>query len=77
MDYAHVYDTSMGGRVVQMQTLILHGSDDLMAPVINAHTLGEAIPDSRVEITPSGRHGFFDEFADSVSPRVLRFLGDR
>ncbi|MBA4024872.1 MAG: alpha/beta hydrolase [Gordonia sp.] len=61
---------------IRSQTLILHGSDDLMAPVVNAHRLGDAIRDSRVEITTGGRHGFFDEFADSVSAQVIDFLDD-
>ncbi len=61
---------------IRSQTLILHGSDDLMAPVVNAHSLGDAIRDSRVEVTTGGRHGFFDEFADTVSAQVRQFLDD-
>lgn len=59
---------------IRSETLILHGSDDLMAPVVNAHTLVEAIPDARVVITDGGRHGFFDEFSERVSAQVVDFL---
>jgi pimeloyl-ACP methyl ester carboxylesterase len=55
-------------------TLILHGDDDLMAPVANAEILHAAIPGSRLQLTPGGRHGFFDEFADDITPRILDFL---
>lgn len=59
---------------IRSQTLVLHGSEDPMAPVVNAHNLGDAIRDSRVDVTDGGRHGFFDEFADAVSTRVIEFL---
>lgn len=59
---------------IRSETLILHGSDDLMAPVVNAHTLGQAIPASRVLVTDGGRHGFFDEFSETVSEQVSEFL---
>jgi 3-oxoadipate enol-lactonase len=55
-------------------TLVLHGSDDLMAPVENARLIADRIPDARVRITPGGRHGFFDEFSSTVTAEVLAFL---
>jgi len=55
-------------------TLVLHGEADLMVPVDNAHRLAEHIPGAVLETVPGGRHGFFDEFRDEVSPRVERFL---
>ena len=60
---------------IAVPTLVLHGSDDRMAPVENAALLGDRIPGARVRITAGGRHGFFDEFAESVSRAVLDFLG--
>ena len=60
---------------IAVPTLVLHGSDDRMAPVENAALLGDRIPGARVSITAGGRHGFFDEFAESVSREVLDFLG--
>ena len=56
-------------------TLVLHGSDDRMSPVHNAHAIGGRIPSALVEVTEGGRHGFFDEFSDTITPRVAAFLG--
>lgn len=55
-------------------TLVLHGEDDLLAPIENAHVLAARIPDCRVKITAGGRHGFFDEFAGTVQGEVSNFL---
>ena len=55
-------------------TLVLHGSDDQMAPVENAHVLAYRIPEAKLRITPRGRHGFFEEFAASVNPEIFAFL---
>ncbi|WP_350269892.1 alpha/beta hydrolase [Brevibacterium sp. CBA3109] len=55
-------------------TLIVHGDDDLMNPVENARLLHERIPGSRILICPSGRHGFFEEFAEVVNPEIIGFL---
>ncbi|MFI5429644.1 alpha/beta fold hydrolase [Aeromicrobium sp. UC242_57] len=55
-------------------TLVLHGSDDEMAPVENATAIAARISDCSVEITPGGRHGFFDEFSSTVTPHVVAFL---
>jgi pimeloyl-ACP methyl ester carboxylesterase len=60
---------------IAVPTLVLHGSDDRMAPVENATLIADRIPGARVRITSGGRHGFFDEFAESVSREVLAFLG--
>lgn len=64
------------GRIT-CPTLVLHGSDDAMVPTVNGRVLANRIPRARLELTPRGRHGFFDEFADDVTPRVLDFLARR
>jgi len=55
-------------------TLILHGAQDIFAPAVNATALGELIPGSRVWLHPTGRHGFFDEFATEVTDLVANFV---
>jgi len=55
-------------------TLVLHGSDDQMAPLENAHLLAYRIPGAKLRVTPRGRHGFFEEFTASVNPEILAFL---
>jgi pimeloyl-ACP methyl ester carboxylesterase len=59
---------------IEVPTLVLHGSDDRMAPVENARLIADRIAGARVSITPGGRHGFFDEFAERVNRDVLGFL---
>jgi len=59
---------------IDVPTLVLHGSDDRMAPVENANLLAYRIPGARLRITPGGRHGFFDEFAATITPAVIAFL---
>lgn len=59
---------------ISAPTLIIHGDDDRMNPVENATLLHERIPDSRLLVLPGGRHGFFEEFAEVVTPEIVRFI---
>lgn len=56
-------------------TLVLHGEDDRMTPAENSRLLAERIPGAELRLLPGGRHGFFAEFADEVTPVVTDFLG--
>ncbi|MFR9728866.1 alpha/beta fold hydrolase [Saccharopolyspora sp. MS10] len=55
-------------------TLVLHGSDDLLAPVVNAELLAGRIPDATATIFPGARHAYFDELRPEASELVVRFL---
>lgn len=55
-------------------TLVIHGTDDRIAPVVNAHLLAERIPDATLELLPGARHAYFEEFRSTASARVLDFL---
>jgi pimeloyl-ACP methyl ester carboxylesterase len=55
-------------------TLVLHGTDDLMSPVANAHLLLGRIPGARLHLVEGGRHGFFVEYRQQVDPVVQAFL---
>ena len=61
---------------VTAPTLVLHGSDDRMAPVANAELLAGRIPGAELHVYDGMRHGFFDELRDRVGARVLAFLRD-
>jgi pimeloyl-ACP methyl ester carboxylesterase len=61
-------------HAISAPTLIVHGTDDAIVPVVNADVLAAAIPDATVRLFDRGRHGFFDEFADQVMPLVRAFL---
>jgi pimeloyl-ACP methyl ester carboxylesterase len=60
---------------ITARTLVLHATDDLMSPVANAGLIASRIPGAQLAEL-GGRHGFFDEFRDEVSPRVAAFLAD-
>ncbi len=55
-------------------TTVLHGTDDTMAPAANAQHLQDAIPDATVHLLAGGRHGFFDEMREIVTPLVREAL---
>lgn len=55
--------------------LIVHGSDDELAPVRNAELMAERIPGARLLILDGARHGYFAEFPE-VSGTVLEFIAD-
>ncbi|WMY78566.1 alpha/beta hydrolase [Citricoccus sp. I39-566] len=57
-------------------TLVLHGTEDLMVPTENAALIADRIPDARMRLVPGGRHGFFEELEDQVTPEILGFLAD-
>lgn len=68
------HDATEALTAITAPTLILHGDADQMAPVENAHTLQRGISGSDLHVTTGGRHGFFDEFADDITPQVICFL---
>lgn len=55
-------------------TLVLHGSDDQFAPVVNAQLLADRIPDARAHVFDGARHGYFDECRGEASPMATEFL---
>ncbi|MGM7669767.1 alpha/beta fold hydrolase [Microbacterium sp. A93] len=55
-------------------TLVLHGTEDRMVPTENAALIAERIPDARLRLYPGGRHGFFEELEQEVTPEILGFL---
>lgn len=69
------HDASARLGEISAPTLIMHGDDDLMVPVSNAHVLHREISDADLYIHRGGRHGFFDEFSDKVSAQIDEFLG--
>ena len=55
-------------------TLILHGTDDALAPVANADLLAGRIPDSTVHLFAGARHAFFDECRSEAGALVVEWL---
>ena len=59
---------------IEAPTIVLHGTDDQMSPVGNAHLLADRIPAARLHLVEGGRHGFFEEHRSQVVPLVRTFL---
>ncbi|MEV6349617.1 alpha/beta hydrolase [Actinoplanes sp. NPDC051851] len=60
--------------LIEAPTLVLHGTDDLMVPAVNAKILTERIPNASMHLHEGGRHGFFDEFSGEVNSMIGDFL---
>lgn len=56
------------------RTLILHGDEDLVWPVANAHKLKEVWTEAEVQIISKSGHMFFIEKADEYNKAVAEFL---
>jgi len=70
------HDTWERLPAIAAPTLILHGDEDGIVPVANAHILAERIPGARLKIYEGARHVFFIERADEFNRDVLAFLGE-
>jgi 3-oxoadipate enol-lactonase len=55
-------------------TLVLHGTDDQFAPVVNAHLLAERVPGAELRLFDGARHAYFEECRPEASRRVVEFL---
>jgi pimeloyl-ACP methyl ester carboxylesterase len=55
-------------------TLVVHGEDDLLNPMANAPLLAGRIPGARMELIPTARHAYFEEFRAVSGPLVREFL---
>lgn len=68
------HDASTELELIVAPTLVLHGDDDLMTPVVNAERLAERISGADLTTYPGYRHGFFEELADEVTAEVRAHL---
>ncbi|MCU4752843.1 alpha/beta hydrolase [Halobacteria archaeon AArc-curdl1] len=59
---------------LETPTLIMHGDDDRVLPVENAHLLAELLPNARLEVVEGGPHLFFIESADWVTDQLEAFF---
>lgn len=69
---SNTHDGSRALAHIHAPTLVLHGAADRMVPVANADIIGARLPSAEVRIVPDGRHGFFHEMSDIVTPAVKR-----
>jgi pimeloyl-ACP methyl ester carboxylesterase len=59
---------------ITARTLVLHGTDDEFAPVVNAHLLAARVPGAELRLFEGARHAYFEECRPEASRRVLDFL---
>lgn len=60
---------------ITVPTLIVHGSDDQVAPFAAAQVMQKEIPNARMQVIEGGRHAIATEFPDTVARWVREFLG--
>ena len=58
------------------ETLILHGTEDRLAPYINAELLQQRIPRARLYPFQGARHAYFEECRPEASDSAMTFLRD-
>ncbi len=59
---------------ITVPTLVIHGADDVVVPVANAHYLANNIPNAKLKIIPETGHMFFIEKCANFNDDVLEFL---
>ena len=59
---------------IDRETLILHGTADLIVPLENAARIAARIPGARLEWIEGGGHNLFSERAEEVARRIVSFL---
>lgn len=59
---------------IEVPTLVLHGEDDRVWPLENAHYLAEHIPGARLHVIPRSGHMFMIEKPREFNAAVLSFL---
>jgi pimeloyl-ACP methyl ester carboxylesterase len=61
-------------RCVQAPTLVVHGDDDPIVPLLNARVLARIIPNSRLHVVAGGGHLLLLDSAAEVLPMITAFL---
>jgi pimeloyl-ACP methyl ester carboxylesterase len=61
-------------RRLRTPTLVVHGDDDPIVPLVNARVLAGLIPDARLHVVRGGGHVLLLDSAAEVAPVVTSFL---
>lgn len=75
-DAVQAFDAAEELPAFPLPTLIMHGTEDRVLPVENAHALLDRLPHAELELYEGGSHLFFIEQADEVTDRLRRFLDE-
>jgi 3-oxoadipate enol-lactonase len=71
------HDTTARLGEIEAPTLIVHGSEDMMLPVANAHQIAALMPGARLEIIEGAGHLFFWEQPRRAAELVLEHTAVR
>lgn len=55
-------------------TLVVHGDDDPIVPIVNARLIARRMPDARLHVVKAGGHMVFLDSSADVLPVITRFL---
>jgi len=61
-------------RQLRTPTLVLHGDDDPIVPLVNGRLLARLIPDARLHVVRGGGHLLLLDSAPEVAPVIAAFL---
>jgi pimeloyl-ACP methyl ester carboxylesterase len=70
---ARWHDTNGRLRLIQAPTLVLHGGEDRIVPLVNGQRLADSIPGARFEVLDDAGHLYPTDVPDAART-VLRFL---
>lgn len=71
------HDTTARLALIEAPTLIVHGSEDMMLPVVNAHLIAQLMPRARLEIIDGAGHLFFWEQPERAAALLLEHAAVR
>lgn len=61
-------------RRLRQPTLVIHGDDDPVVPLVNARYLARTIPNARIHVVSGGGHLFLFDQPGTVVPVIEKFL---
>jgi poly(3-hydroxyoctanoate) depolymerase len=61
-------------RRIRQRTLVLHGDDDPLVPLVNARYVARTIPDATLEVMAGAGHLLLLDQAVDAAPHITRFL---
>jgi len=67
----------VGLTTIEVPTLVMVGSQDILTPIGDSELLHELIPSSELVVVPGGAHGFMVEHAGRFNAPVRAFLDRR
>ena len=74
---ASYHDTRSRLHLVQAPTLVMHGQQDRLTPVGNAHRLAALIPDATLAVLPDAAHGYLLEQPEESYRLLVDWLDPR